>query len=80
MISESYSSLKEKEKYLGKCYRVNNNPNGLINSENMKIKNFHKIYNPRYYINENQKNNQNKMNQSYINHLFGYYIIKFEKN
>ena len=55
MISESYSSIKEKEKYLRKCYRVNNNSNILSNSQNMKIKNFHKIYNPRYYINENEK-------------------------
>ena len=71
MISESYSSLNEKEKYLRKCYRVNNNPNGLLNSENLKIKNFHKIYNPRYYINENQK-----MNQSYINNNINNIINK----
>ena len=76
MISESYSSLKEKEKYLRKCYRVNNNSNILSNSQNMKIKNFHKIYNPRYYINENEKIYPNKLSQSYINNNINNIINK----
>ena len=78
MISESYPPLKEKENYLRKCYRINNKSNLLFDTEKMKIKNFDKIYNLRYYKNENQKINRNNVNQSYVNDINK--IINFLKS